>query len=63
MRDTIKRTTNTTNNIFAIPANAEAIPKKPNMPATIAKMKNNNAHPNIGIILPLKSVFVNLSCY
>jgi hypothetical protein len=54
MRDTIKRTTNTTNNIFAIPANAEAIPRNPKMPATMAKIKNNNAHPNIGIILPLK---------
>jgi len=41
-----------TNNTFAIPANAEAIPRKPNMPATIAKTKNKNAHPSIGITLP-----------
>ncbi len=52
-----------TNRTFAIPANAEAIPKKPNMPATIAKMKNNNAHPNIGITLPSILLFANLSCY
>lgn len=45
----MNKTMNTTNKIFAMPASAEAIPRKPNTPATIAKIKNKNAHPNIGI--------------
>lgn len=37
------------NSTLAIPAIAEAMPIKPNIPAAIAKMKNNNAQPSIGI--------------
>jgi hypothetical protein len=45
----MKRTMKTTNRIFAMPASADAIPRNPNIPAKIAKMKKSKAHPNIGI--------------
>ncbi len=38
-----------TNNIFAIPTAAPAIPKKPKIPAIIAITRKANANPNIGI--------------
>ena len=35
------------NRIFAIPAAAAAIPKKPNIAAIIATIRNTTAHPNM----------------
>lgn len=45
----MKRAKNTKNKICAIPAEAEAIPPKPNTPATIATIKNVSAHPSMSV--------------
>lgn len=43
----INRTRKTTNNTLATPAKADAMLRKPNMPATMANTKKINAQPNI----------------
>jgi len=45
--DTKNKTTNTKNNILAIPAALAAMPPKPNMAATMATTKNITVQRNI----------------
>jgi hypothetical protein len=45
------------NNILAIDAAAPAMPVKPNIPATIAMIRNMNDHFNIAIDFRVKNFF------
>ena len=47
--EAINNTTKMMNNTLAIPARADAIPKNPKIPATMANKKNVKVHPNITI--------------
>jgi hypothetical protein len=56
------------NRILAIPAAAAAIPKKPNIAAMIATIRNTTAHPNMAppegasFFLPLRTPFLEAGC-
>lgn len=58
MNETINNTIKITNNTFAIPARADAIPKNPKTAATRANKKNIIVHPNIGNT----SLFFGMMC-
>lgn len=53
MNDTIISARKTTKRIFAIPADAPAIPEKPSAAAIIANMKNVRAQPSIMCVLSI----------